>query len=107
MTCACLLIHHAGTAIAWDGHFKSNTEDEVFSSVIDLILNCGYFVYIGAWIPFNMFNSPELGITPGRLVGLLFGVLFLRRIPPLLVLYRWIPEISGWREAFFSGHFGT
>ncbi|KAI0758396.1 hypothetical protein BC629DRAFT_1248479, partial [Irpex lacteus] len=24
----------------------------------------------------------------------------------LLVLYHWIPEISGWREAF-SGHFGT
>ncbi len=25
----------------------------------------------------------------------------------MLVLYRWIPEISGWREALFSGHFGT
>ncbi len=57
-------------------------------------------------MPFTLFNSPELGITPWRLVLLLLAVLLLRRIPPLLLLYRWVPEISGWREALFSGHFG-
>ncbi|KAI0742169.1 hypothetical protein BC629DRAFT_1259638, partial [Irpex lacteus] len=25
----------------------------------------------------------------------------------MLVLYHWIPEISGWREGLFSAHFGT
>ncbi|EPQ57501.1 Sodium/hydrogen exchanger, partial [Gloeophyllum trabeum ATCC 11539] len=95
----------AGSAISWDGHFNVQTENEVFSSVIDLVLNCACFVYVGAWLPFTAFNSPELGITPGRLVLLFIAILALRRIPCLLVLYRWIPEITTWREALFSGHF--
>ncbi|KAJ7454316.1 Sodium/hydrogen exchanger [Mycena galericulata] len=95
-----------GNAISWDQHFNEVTENEVFSSVIDLVLNCGCFVYIGAWMPFDSFNSPELGITPWRLVVLFIGILALRRIPSVLVLYRWVPEIMTWREALFTGHFG-
>ena len=101
------LILVTGSAISWDGHFNTQTEDEVFSSVIDLMLNCGCFVYIGAWMPFNMFNATELGITPWRLVVLFVAVLILRRFPPLLLLYKWVPEITSWREALFSGHFGV
>ena len=96
-----------GSAISWDGYFNTQIEDEVFSSVIDLVLNCGCFVYIGAWMPFNMFNATELGITPWRLVVLFIAVLILRRFPPLLLLYKWVPEITSWREALFSGHFGV
>ncbi|TCD63902.1 hypothetical protein EIP91_004781 [Steccherinum ochraceum] len=96
----------AGSAISWDGHFNTQIEDEVFSSVIDLLLNCGCFIYIGAWLPFDSFNSPELGITPWRLILLFLVVMFLRRIPSILLLYRWIPEIDGWREALMCGHFG-
>ena len=96
-----------GTAISWDGHFNDQTENEVFSSVIDLLLNCACFVYIGAWLPFDQFNRPDLGITPWRLVVLFIVILFVRRIPSLLLLYKWVPEIDGWREALFSGHFGT
>ncbi|TBU30277.1 Sodium/hydrogen exchanger family-domain-containing protein [Dichomitus squalens] len=96
----------AGSAINWDGHFRSKTQDEIFFTVIDLLLNCGCFVYIGAWMPFNMFNAPELGITPWRLVVLFVAVLILRRIPPLFMLYKWVPEIKTWREALFAGHFG-
>ncbi|KAI0633861.1 Sodium/hydrogen exchanger family-domain-containing protein [Trametes polyzona] len=95
-----------GCAINWDGYFSEQTENEVFSHVVDLLLNCGCFVYIGAWMPFNMFNAPELGITPWRLVVLFLAILVLRRIPPLLLLYKWVPEITTWREALFSGHFG-
>lgn len=95
-----------GNAISWDEHFNDVTENEVFSSVIDLVLNCGCFVYIGAWMPFDAFNSPELGITPWRLVVLFLAILALRRIPSVLLLYRWIPEIRTWREALFTGHFG-
>ncbi|KAI1785916.1 Sodium/hydrogen exchanger family-domain-containing protein [Ganoderma leucocontextum] len=96
----------AGSAISWDGHFNTQTEDEVFSSVIDLMLNCGCFIYIGAWMPFNMFNAPELYLTPWRLVIVFLAVIFLRRFPPLLLLYPWVPEIASWKEALFSGHFG-
>ncbi|TFY83679.1 hypothetical protein EWM64_g332 [Hericium alpestre] len=96
----------AGSAISWDGHFNLQTENEMFSSVIDLVLNCACFIYIGAWIPFEQFNAPDLGITPWRLVVLFLVIVILRRIPPLLLLYKWIPEIRNWREAMFSGHFG-
>lgn len=49
---------------------------------------------------------PDLGITPWRLVVLCIGVLFLRRIPAILALYKLVPEISSWKEALFCGHFG-
>jgi len=96
----------AGSAISWDGDFNFHTEGEVFSSVIDLVLNCGCFIYIGAWLPFDAFNTPSLGIVPWRLVVLFFCILLLRRIPAVLLLYKWIPEVTTWKEALFSGHFG-
>ena len=95
-----------GSAISWDGDFNVHTEGEVFASVIDLVLNCGCFIYIGAWLPFHAFSIPELEITPWRLVVLTIGVLVLRRIPAILLLFKWIPEIKSWREALFCGHFG-
>ncbi|KAG8213688.1 Sodium/hydrogen exchanger family-domain-containing protein [Butyriboletus roseoflavus] len=96
----------AGCAIAWDGYFNVQTADDSFSSVIDYVLNCGCFIYIGAWLPFESYNTPELGITPWRLVVLMIAILVLRRIPPLLLLYRWVPEVKSWKEALFCGHFG-
>ncbi|KAK0440284.1 Sodium/hydrogen exchanger [Armillaria borealis] len=96
----------AGTAVSWDGDFNVQTEGEAFASVMDLVLNCGCFVYIGAWLRFGAFDDPLLGVTPGRLIILLVAILVLRRVPSLLVLYRWIPEIESWREALFVGHFG-
>lgn len=95
-----------GSAISWDGHFNIHTEDEVFSSVIDLILNCACFIYIGAWLPFDDFSIPEVGISPWKLVVLTIGIMFLRRIPAIFALYKWIPEIGSWHEALFTGHFG-
>ncbi|THH30429.1 hypothetical protein EUX98_g3753 [Antrodiella citrinella] len=103
---ALLTIGIASSAISWDGHFNIQIENEVFSSVLDLLLNCGCFIYIGAWLPFASFNSPELGITPWKLVVLFTVVLFLRRIPSVLLLYRWVPEIADWKEALMCGHFG-
>jgi NhaP-type Na+/H+ or K+/H+ antiporter len=96
----------AGNAMSWDGTFNDQTEGEVFSSVIDLVLNCACFVYIGAWLPFDQFNAPAIGLHPWRLVVLLISILLLRRIPSTFLLYRWVPEIRTWREALFSGHFG-
>jgi len=96
----------AGTAISWDGHFNTHTEDELFSSVIDLVLNCACFIYIGAWLPFDQYNNDLLGITPWKLVLLFIAFLALRRIPALLLLYKWIPDVTNWREALFCGHFG-
>jgi NhaP-type Na+/H+ or K+/H+ antiporter len=96
----------AGSAVSWSGHFQTQTAKDVFSSVIDLVLNCACFIYIGAWLPFNTYNSPVLGITPWKLVILCIGILVLRRIPCLLLIYKWIPDVHNWREALFCGHFG-
>ncbi|TFY83606.1 hypothetical protein EWM64_g396 [Hericium alpestre] len=96
----------AGNAFSWDGSFDTQVGNEVFSSVIDFVLNSACFVYIGAWLPFSQFNNPELGMTPGRLVALVLVILALRRIPAVMILYKWVPEITSWREALFAGHFG-
>lgn len=109
---------YVGSAISWDGHFNTQVEDkdkdkdngkgegEVFATVIDLVLNCAGFIYIGAWLPFGSYNTPELGIEVWKLVVLSIGILALRRIPALLLIYKVVPEIKSWREALFSGHFG-
>jgi len=35
----------------------------VFSNVIDLLFNCAAFIYIGAIIPFDMFNDTSIGVS--------------------------------------------
>ncbi|KAJ6779278.1 Sodium/hydrogen exchanger family-domain-containing protein [Mycena vulgaris] len=96
-----------GTAFAWDGFFNRQTEESVFSSVIDLLFNVAAFVYVGAWMPFATFED-RAGTTlqVWRLVVLAICVLLLRRLPIMIALYRWIPDIKTLREAVFSGHFG-
>lgn len=42
----------------------------------------------------------------GLAVLLLAIFLLIRRIPGVLSLYRFIPDVKGWREALFCGHFG-
>ncbi|KAF8647132.1 hypothetical protein AX16_006963 [Volvariella volvacea WC 439] len=107
----------AGSAISWDGKFNDRIgEDQTFSHILDFILNCFCFIYIGAWMPFHAFFptishtdflvDPQLGLTTTKLLCILIGILLLRRIPALLVLYTWVPEIEGWKEALFTGHFG-
>jgi len=69
-------------------------------------LNIACFIYIGAWLPFSSWEQPELGIVPWRLIVLFFGILFLRRIPVMLAIFPFVPDIHNWREALFCGHFG-
>ncbi|WWD18709.1 hypothetical protein CI109_103163 [Kwoniella shandongensis] len=93
-----------GCAFAWDGFFNKATEDAVFSNVIDLLFNCAAFIYIGAIIPFDGFNTPDLRVW--RLVVLAILILLLRRLPVIIFCYKWIPDIKTFREAAFTGWFG-
>ncbi|CAE6470036.1 unnamed protein product [Rhizoctonia solani] len=95
-----------GTAFAWDGWFNRQTEESMFSNVIDLLFNCACFIFIGAWIPFDDFDAPELSISPWRLIVLGLAVIVLRRLPIMLALYKFIPDIRTIRECVFAGHFG-
>ncbi|KAH8813534.1 Sodium/hydrogen exchanger family-domain-containing protein [Flagelloscypha sp. PMI_526] len=93
-----------GTAFAWDGFFNRQTEESVFSSIIDLLFNIAAFIYVGAWMPFNDFQTDDLQVW--RLVVLAICVLLIRRLPVVLALYKWIPDIKTFQEALFTGHFG-
>jgi NhaP-type Na+/H+ or K+/H+ antiporter len=96
-----------GVGFSNDGWFLEKTEESHVSNVIDLLINLAFFVYFGTIVPWNLFNSPViLGITPWRLVVLGLLVLFFRRIPIMLLLKPFIPDIKTWREAMFAGHFG-
>ena len=96
----------AGVGFSNDGWFTQKTKESHVSDVIDLLLNLAYFVFLGAIIPWAQYNSPELGLTPWRLVVIALMVIFFRRIPIMLALKPLVPDITNWREALFAGHFG-
>ncbi|KAF1996797.1 hypothetical protein P154DRAFT_401067, partial [Amniculicola lignicola CBS 123094] len=96
----------AGVGFSNDGWFLEKTEEAHVSNVIDLLINLAFFVYFGAIIPWEQFNSDIIGLSPWRLVVLGIMVLLFRRIPIMLALKPVIPDIKTWREALFAGHFG-
>lgn len=96
----------AGATFAWDGWFSTKTEESKVSTVIDLLLNYAYFIYFGAIVPWSQFNNGDIGCNVWRLIILAIVVIFLRRIPAVLALRKFIPDIKSWREALFVGHFG-
>lgn len=96
----------AGVGFSNDGWFTQKTEESHVSNVIDLLLNLAYFVYLGTIIPWEQYNSPELGTTPWRLVVIAIFVILFRRIPIMMALKPLIPDVTTWREALFAGHFG-
>ncbi|KAL2201946.1 hypothetical protein CC79DRAFT_1345125 [Sarocladium strictum] len=99
----------AGNALNWDGAFLRETEerhDEV-NSVMDVLLNFGGFMYIGAIMPFDQFINPEAGLTIGRLMGLGVLVIIFRRIPSIFMSYKLMGNVcTNWKEALFMGYFG-
>lgn len=100
----------AGCALNWDGDYLRETEsrhDEV-NSCVDVLLNFGGFMYIGAVLPWESFNDPTgTGITLPRLIGLGFLVLIFRRLPAILACYKLMPDVcKDWKEALFMGYFG-
>ncbi|KAK1070820.1 hypothetical protein LTR12_009969 [Friedmanniomyces endolithicus] len=103
-----LVAFGAGYGFARDGWFSKKTHAAQLPNVIDLLLNSAMFVYLGAIMPWEAYQSHDITpyVTPGRLVAFLALVLAFRRIPIVLLLYRWIPDIKTYQEALFCGHFG-
>jgi NhaP-type Na+/H+ or K+/H+ antiporter len=103
-----LVAFGAGYGFAWDGWFASKTKQTHLPNILDLFLNSSMFIYFGAIIPWSHFSAGTYTptITPGRLIGLLILILLFRRIPIVLALKRFIPDIRTYHEALFCGHFG-
>lgn len=103
-----LVAFGAGIGFAHDGWFGAKTKDRPFPEIVDLLLNSTMFVYFGSDIPFKLFMphkiTPHLGLW--QLFLFLALVLLFRRLPAVLALKRWIPDIKTYREALFCGHFG-
>lgn len=81
-------------------------EDSNFSNILDLLINCATFIYIGATMPFDDFENSMLTLKAWRLAVLGICVLLIRRLPAMLALYKFIPDIKTFREAIFAGFFG-
>lgn len=99
----------AGSCLNWSGEYLQETEvrhDEV-NGCVDVLLNFGGFMYIGAILPWDQFSNDVTGLTYGRLIGLGFLVLAFRRIPAVFAAYKFMPEVCGNAlEALFMGYFG-
>ncbi|KAK4952865.1 hypothetical protein LTR28_006566 [Elasticomyces elasticus] len=95
-----------GVGFSNDGWFTEKTEEAHVSNVIDLLINLAFFVYFGTIIPWDQYNASVIGLSAWRLVVIGLLVLFFRRIPIMLALKPFIPDIKTWREALFAGHFG-
>ncbi|KAJ9200754.1 hypothetical protein DTO164E3_3904 [Paecilomyces variotii] len=106
-TLACFI---AGNALNWDGQYLHETEarHDSFNPAIETLLNFGAFMYLGTVMPWDTFQMPEVtGITVARLFGLGLFVLVFRRIPAILMTYRFMSKVcNNWREAMFLGYFG-
>ena len=103
-----LVAFGAGLGFAWDGWFANKTKETHLPEILDLFLNSAMFVYFGSIIPWAEFDGhPEIpSLTPFRLFFLLVLIILFRRIPIVVVLKNWIPDIRTYREALFCGHFG-
>ncbi|KAL9632104.1 MAG: hypothetical protein Q9164_005523 [Protoblastenia rupestris] len=103
-----LVAFGAGYGFAWDSWFAKKMRATHLPAVFDLVLNSSMFVYFGAIIPWSQFTpGPETpDITLGRLVGLLVLIILFRRIPIVLAMKPFVPDIRTYHEALFCGHFG-
>ncbi|PNS18074.1 sodium/hydrogen antiporter [Sphaceloma murrayae] len=103
-----LVAFGAGYGFARDGWFQEKIKSAHLPQVIDLMLNSAMFVYLGTIIPWHAFKPTELtpAINPGKLVLFSVLVLLFRRLPIVLAIYKWTPDIRTFREALFCGWFG-
>jgi NhaP-type Na+/H+ or K+/H+ antiporter len=103
-----LVAFGAGVGFGHDGWFAKKTKELPFPSIIDMMLNSSMFVFFGSIIPWRKFLprdvTPNCG--PWQLILFLILVLLFRRIPIVLAMKRFIPDIRTYREALFCGHFG-
>lgn len=95
-----------GVAMDWDGELHQDDLHSHFSEGIDAILDVSVFTTLGTVLPWSVWLNPDPPVSITRLVGFSIGILALRRIPAVLAVARWVPEIRSFREAMFVGWFG-
>lgn len=106
-TLACFI---AGCSLNWDGLYHSEIEarHDSFNATIETVMNFGTFVFVGLSMPWDQMNIPHVtGVSIVRLLVLGILILLFRRIPAVMLGYRFMPKVcTSWREALFMGYFG-
>ncbi|KAF8960375.1 hypothetical protein BGZ46_001586, partial [Entomortierella lignicola] len=101
-----LAVFIAGNVFAWDDWFSNEIAEAHIQEIIDMLLNLACFVYIGASIPFSKFHDLMLELSIWRLIVLAIVILLFRRMPFVVLMKRFIPALTTYREAAFAGWFG-
>ena len=101
-----LACYFCGTAMNWNGHLHRDDLNTHFSEGIDALLDVAVFTTLGTVLPWDLWHSHDTQVTLGKLVLYGISVLLIRRLPFVVGLQKFIPEIRSWREAGFVGWFG-
>jgi sodium/hydrogen antiporter len=95
----------AGNVFTWDDWFRLETMDDSLQPTVDMMLNVSIFMWYGAVCPWNKFLNNDV-VPLYRLAPLGILILLLRRLPWVLSVHKYIPQIEEWRQAIFVGFFG-
>jgi sodium/hydrogen antiporter len=85
--------------------FRLETLDDSLQPTIDMLLNLSVFIWYGAVCPWVSFRVNDV-IPIYRLIFLGVLILLFRRVPVVLAMHRYIPEIEHFHQAAFVGFFG-
>ena len=97
---ACFIV---GTVVTWDTWYNEQLHESRIQEVIDLLINTIYFIYIGFQI--RTIDFATVGHISRLWYAAIF-MIFLRRLPMVLILKKYIPVIKTKKESFFFGWFG-
>lgn len=85
--------------------FRLETIDDSLQPTIDMLLNLSVFMWFGAVCPWSSFLNNSV-IPINRLIFLGILILLVRRLPIVLAMHKWIPQIELVSQAAFVGFFG-
>ncbi|RKP13237.1 Cation/H+ exchanger, partial [Piptocephalis cylindrospora] len=97
-----IAVFAAGNAFTWNDWYSDQSTDSHLQEIIDMLFSISFFVYFGTTLQFAAFQ--EIGL--GRLFAASACILLFRRLPIIMILWKWVPAIKNRREAIFAGWFG-
>lgn len=95
-------VFFVGTTLAWDNWIIEQTRGYQFQETIDLLFTISFFTLFGLHFPWNQLKN--IPFHSSFLLCLM--ILLFRRLPAVIALYRFIPEVKTFQEAVFMGWFG-
>lgn len=95
----------AGNVFTWDDWFRLKTLDDALQPTIDMLLNLSIFMWFGTVCPWEKFLQNDI-VPLHRLIFIGVLILLFRRLPTIVALKTFIPQIEDYRQAIFVGFFG-